>query len=133
MSKSIGRRKRGRGDAVCKLPGYGPSRHAPFVKGERPRARHRRRLLAAVAHKGVVEAWCDARGVEAVFMRPNGERCPCEAWTFRAPDKFAKWTPHLGRLMAKPKLRERVVYRQKVYDWEQLLNALEQWLAGSMS
>lgn len=132
MSKFKTRKRRGRGDTYVKLASYGLSLHAPFVRGEDADSRHMRRFLSAVENSDKVAAWCESRGVQFSRFRPH-ESVPFESWRFRTPDKFAQWLPHLGRFIAKPVLRERTVYTQKVYDWEQLLNALDLWLQGSMS
>jgi hypothetical protein len=92
-----------------------------------------------MAHRGIVEAWCESRGVTlrvVASRRQNGNpdpTCPDGwKWDFRMPGKFAQWRPFAGRLHYKTELMGGVEYVVKVHDYEQLLAELEVWrTAGS--
>ena len=111
---------------------FGLSRHVPFMPGEDPRERHRRRHANALKNRATIEAWCEFRGVSLRVARSNHPETSAPEgwkWDFRVPGKFAQWRPFVGKLSYKTNLQDPVMHVVKVYDFEQLLTALEHWLA----
>ena len=108
----------------------GMSLLVPYIYGENPRERHRRRHNAALAARSTIESWCEFRCVELTVTGSNHpETCSPEGWKwdFRLPNKFAQWRPFAGNLALKKDLHGSL-YVIKLYDHEQLLNILEWWI-----
>jgi hypothetical protein len=102
------------------------SARVPYHPGEPPLGRHRRRLREALAGLGDVARWCEARGV--VFTaKADGKNL----WDFYRPYAHARWVPSRARFSCCPDWRASPRHRRvKVYDWGQLLWALDRlWLA----
>jgi hypothetical protein len=109
----------------------GLSRLVPFIRGETPKERHRRRHASALAHRRQLETWCEYRGIAVrVASAGNPDTYVAEGWKwdFRVANKFAQWRPFAGKLTCKTDLRSSEVYGIKVHDYEQLLLVLEWWL-----
>ena len=102
----------------------GLSQVVPYIRGEDPQERHRRRLRAAESGVRSVQAWCEGRGI-ACRVTP-GDGYPAFKWDFRLPDRFAQWRPLVGKLVMKRTYSGDLLH-VKVHDCEQLLRVLEEW------
>ena len=100
-----------------------------FIKGEETQDRHRRRYEMAAECAKTVEAWCEYRGVG--FRLTDCDGRPAFKWRFSFPDRFAIWMPWTGKFSCKQSLRGEY-HVVKVYDYEQLLKALEWWLGENL-
>lgn len=106
------------------------ARLCPFIPGEDPRARHRRRHYLALANVETVRTWCEYRGIQFSIAKSNHPDVSTPEgwkWDFRLPNKFAQWRPFAGKLSMKMHLTEGALHSIKVYDTEQLLIVLEEW------
>lgn len=118
------------------LEGCQISRHVPFIPGEDPLERHRRRLVSARANVEIVRKWCEYRGVEFAVHNGNAKHVHAEYWVFRVrlrrASALARWHPALGRAERIAFFRGRKTKighaKGKVYDYEQLLFFLAEWL-----
>jgi len=70
------------------------SRVCPYVPGEDPAARHRRRLLTNVRGEQYLRGWCEGAGI-ALTISNDGHH-----WRFTLPNgRLVQWWPSSAKLV----------------------------------
>lgn len=103
----------------------GHSLLVPWISGETPKDRHRRRAEAAFEREASIQTWCDFRNVSVRFI--TGAR----KVTFRKDFGYAAWDCSYGWLKYCPdwRLQPNGPTRIKVNDANELLEILGRlWL-----
>jgi len=93
----------------------GRSRAVPYIYGESPRARHDRRLEAALGAQSRVRQWCGNAGVTLTIGNENHH------WRFVGGNGCADWWPSSAKLVLDQQWDSGI----HVHDIDQLLRELK--------